>query len=479
VAIVAGSLGFTMSSSDSRPFRVRFAPSPTGYLHVGGARTALYNWIVAKQRGGTFVLRIEDTDEARNRPEWTTGIIDALAWIGIEPGPHFEGPYYQSALAADHLAAAARLITAGNAYYCDCTQEVVKARVGENGGYDGHCRDRGLEPGPGRPLRFRVTRPGSTTVVDLIRGEPVFDHEVIEDFVLLRGNGSVMFLLANVVDDITMGITMVVRAEEHLPNTPKQQMLWQALGQEPPTWAHVPLLVNEKRQKLSKRRDPVAMEMYRDEGYLPDAMRNYLMLLGWSPPDNQEMVPWSLIESAFALESVNSSPAFFDVKKLRAMNAEYIRAMSVSEFVEACSSRLRSADAPWPAELYSAAAFEAVAPVVQLRTEVLNDVPAQVAFLFTDVEPLEDEWAKSMKEPAAALLDETISAYESLPWTVDALKGELEAIAARREINVRKVQAPVRMAVTGRMVGIPLFEALEVLGRDRTLSRLRAARARL
>jgi glutamyl-tRNA synthetase len=307
----------------------------------------------------------------------------------------------------------------------------------------------------------------------------VFDHDVIEDFVLLRGNGSVMFLLANVVDDITMGITVVIRAEEHLPNTPKQQMLWNALGHEPPTWAHVPLLVNEKRQKLSKRRDPVAMEMYRDEGYLPDAMRNYLMLLGWSPPDDQEMVPWSLIESSFALESVNSSPAFFDVKKLRAMNAEYIRAMPVALFVEACSSRLHSADAPWPSESYSAAAFEAVAPVVQLRTEVLNDVPVQVAFLFTEVEPLDDEWAKSMKEPAAELLDETIAAYETLPWTVDALKGSLEAIAAAREVNVRKVQAPVRMAVTGRMVGIPLFEGLEVLGRDRTLNRLRAARARL
>jgi glutamyl-tRNA synthetase len=463
----------------SRPFRVRFAPSPTGYLHVGGARTALYNWIVAQQRDGVFVLRIEDTDEARNRPEWTTGIIDALAWIGIKPGRHFEGPYYQSSLASDHLAAAARLVASGDAYYCDCTQEAVKARVGENGGYDGHCRSLGLESGPGRPLRFKVPRPGSATVVDLIRGEPVFDHEVIEDFVLLRGNGSVMFLLANVVDDITMNITMVIRAEEHLPNTPKQQMLWHALGHEPPTWAHVPLLVNEKRQKLSKRRDPVAMEMYRDEGYLADAMRNYLMLLGWSPPDDQEIVPWSLIESSFALESVNSSPAFFDVKKLRAMNAEYIRAMPVESFVAACEPWLRAGDAPWPAENYSAAAFAAVAPVVQLRAEVLGDVPAMVSFLFTDVEPLSDEWAKSMKDPAAQYLDHVIASCEPLPWEADALKAELETIAAKYQVNVRKIQAPVRMAVTGRMVGIPLFEALEVLGRDRSLSRLRAARGRL
>lgn len=462
-----------------RPFRVRFAPSPTGYFHVGGARTALYNWLLAKQHEGTFVLRIEDTDEARNKPEWTEGIISALAWIGIAPGT-YEGPHFQSEYAATHLDAARKLFDDGNAYYCDCTQEAVRERVGPNKGYDGFCRDRQLGPAEGRPLRFKVPRPGSTTVVDLIRGEPVFDHDTIEDFVLLRGNGTVMFLLANVVDDMAMNISHVIRAEEHLPNTPKQQLLWQALDAEPPTWAHVPLLVNEKRQKLSKRRDPVAMEMYRDEGYLADAMKNYLMLLGWNPPGDEEIVPWSLIELSFKLEDVNSSPAFFDVKKLRAFNGEYIRALAVDDFTEACRPWLTGDKAPWSVERFDPAMWARMAPMVQTRVEVLGDVPGMVDFLFD--EPVRDDasWAKAMAAPAPALLDDAIDTFEALePWTADALKAELELIGTKHGLKLGKAQAPVRVAVTGRSVGPPLFEALEVLGRETTVRRLRAAREQL
>ncbi|NBT26305.1 MAG: glutamate--tRNA ligase, partial [Actinobacteria bacterium] len=234
---------------------VRFAPSPTGYFHVGGARTALYNWILAVRQGGTFVLRIEDTDESRNQPQWTQGIIDALAWLGIDSkDPHFEGPFFQSANAAEHVRAAERLFASGHAYYCDLTTEQIQERAKESGktGYDGYSRDRGLGPGEGRVLRFRVPE-GHTIVRDLVRGDVDFDNSTIEDFVLLRGNGTPVFLLANVVDDILMNITHVVRAEEHLPNTPKQQMLWDALGKNPPQWAHVPVLVNEQRKKLSKR----------------------------------------------------------------------------------------------------------------------------------------------------------------------------------------------------------------------------------
>ena len=309
--------------------RFRFAPSPTGFFHVGGARTALYNWALAKRLGGTFVLRIEDTDEARNQPEWTQGIIDALAWIGVrQDDPTFEGPYFQSQYAGAHIEAALRLFAEGKAYYCDLTSEQIQERSKTNGkqGYDGHSRDRGLEAGPGRVLRFRVPE-GRTIVNDLVRGRVEFANETIEDFVLLRGNGSPMFLLANVVDDITMRVSHVVRAEEHLPNTPKQQMIWDALGQTPPVWAHVPVLVNEQRKKLSKRRDKVALEQFRDEGYLPEAMINYLMTLGWAPQGETEIVPWSTIERDFRLEDVNHSPAFFDLKKLAAFNGEYIRAM--------------------------------------------------------------------------------------------------------------------------------------------------------
>ncbi|MGW0103382.1 glutamate--tRNA ligase, partial [Nocardia sp. NPDC003354] len=347
--------------------RVRFAPSPTGMFHVGGARSALQNWIFAKQQGGVFVLRIEDTDAARNKPEWTEGILSALEWIGIARGS-YEGPYFQSSYAGEHRAAAQRLYEGGRAYYCDCTREDVQARTGpQQRGYDGFCRDRGLGPGEGRALRFRTPDEGETVVVDLVRGEPTFENKLIEDFVIARGDGSPVFLLANVVDDMSMGITHVIRAEEHLPNTPKQQLLWDALGVKPPIWAHVPVVVNEKRQKLSKRRDKVALEAYRDEGYLADAMRNYLMLLGWAPSGDREIVPWSVIEEEFRLDEVNPSPAFFDEKKLRAFNGDYIRALPVEDFVAACQPWLTGTDTiappPWQPEEFDPAAFAAVAPL--------------------------------------------------------------------------------------------------------------------
>ncbi|NJP32937.1 glutamate--tRNA ligase [Micromonospora thermarum] len=465
--------------------RVRFAPSPTGMFHVGGARSALQNWIFAKQQGGVFVLRIEDTDAARNKPEWTEGILSALDWIGIARGS-YEGPYFQSSYAGEHRAAATRLYEGGRAYYCDCTREAVQARTGsQHSGYDGFCRDRGLEPGAGRALRFRTPDEGATVVVDLIRGEPTFENRHIEDFVIARGDGSPVFLLANVVDDMTMGITHVIRAEEHLPNTPKQQLLWDALGVKPPVWAHVPVVVNEKRQKLSKRRDKVALEAYRDEGYLADAMRNYLMLLGWAPSGDREIVPWSVIEDEFRLEEVNPSPAFFDEKKLRAFNGEYIRALPLAEFIAACQPWLTGTDTiappPWQPEEFDADVFAAVAPLAQTRIAVLSEIVPNVDFLFLE-SPLIDEaaWAKAMKEGAAELLDAAVAAFEALDsWDAESIKSALEAVGAERGLKLGKAQAPVRVAVTGRTVGLPLFESLEVLNRDRTLTRLRAARLRL
>ena len=464
--------------------RYRFAPSPTGFFHVGGARTALYNWALTLRQGGTFVLRIEDTDESRNQPQWTQGIIDALAWLGIEKShPQFEGPYFQSDNASAHVEAAMRLYAEGKAYFCDLTPDQVQERAKASGkpGYDGYSRDRGLEPGPGRVLRFRVPD-GETVVHDLVRGEVRFDNATIEDFVLLRGNGSPMFLLANVVDDQIMRITHVVRAEEHLPNTPKQQMLWEALGASAPTWAHVPVLVNEQRKKLSKRRDKVAVEQYREEGILADAMVNYLMTLGWAPQGDIEIVPWQRIVDEFRLEDVNHSPAFFDIQKLLAFNGEYIRAMSVDAFVKACEPVLSGPNVPWPSKNFDTAKFVAMAELVQTRVQVLADVPAMVDFLFLD-EPIVDDaaWTKSTKDAwAREVLIEMVAACEaSTEWTAANLKAALEAITESRELKLGKTQAPVRVAVTGRSVGPPLFESLEVLGRDSTIGRLRAAIARL
>jgi glutamyl-tRNA synthetase len=447
-------------------------------FHVGGARSALQNWIFARQHGGAFVLRIEDTDASRNRPEWTEGIIAALEWIGIARGS-YEGPYLQSAYAAEHAAAADRLFRDGRAYYCSCTREELQARTGsKHQGYDGFCRERGLGPGERHALRFRTPDEGTTTVVDLIRGEPTFDNQLIEDFVIVRSDGSPVFLLANVVDDITMEITHVIRAEEHLPNTPKQQLLWGALGQKPPIWAHVPVVVNEKRQKLSKRRDKVALEAYRDEGYLAAAIRNYLMLLGWAPRGDREIVPWSVIEDEFRIEDVNPSPAFFDERKLRAFNGEYIRALSVPEFIDACQPWLtgevgEARVAPWPPDSYDPGAFAAIAAHAQTRIVVLSEIVSLVDFLFL-AHPAIDEsaWAKVIPG-ADKLLADVVAGFEEVStWDAESLRAALESVAAAHDLKLGKAQAPVRVAVTGRSVGLPLFESLEVLGRDRTLARL-------
>ncbi len=440
----------------------------------------LYNWLHARQHGGTFILRIEDTDVERNRPEWTEGILSALRWIGVDWD---EGPYFQSQFAQEHLAAAQRLYQAGHAYYCDLTPEEVQARARAAGrpGYDGYSRDRGLGPGPGRVLRFRTPDTGTTVVRDLIRGEVVFDNAQLEDFVIVRSNGTPVFLLANVVDDMAMGITHVVRGEEHLPNTPKAQLLWEALGGGPlPVWAHVPVLVNEQRQKLSKRRDKVALESYRDEGYLPEAMVNYLMTLGWAPPGDREIVPFEEIRRTFRLEDVNSSPAFFDVRKLEAFNGEYIRALPVEEFIDRCEPWVRGPAAPWPPERFDPAVFAAMAPHVQTRVTTLSQVSGLVDFLFLEHPPLDEQaWAKAMGDRAAAVLDGTIAAYGTAPWDAESLKAALAAVGEANGLKLAKAQAPVRVAVTGRTVGPPLFESLEVLGRERTLERLDAARRRL
>jgi glutamyl-tRNA synthetase len=459
--------------------RYRFAPSPTGYFHVGGARTALYNWLLALKNNGTFVLRIEDTDESRNQPQWTQGIIDALAWIGIDSNdPHFEGPYFQSTNAEAHVAAAHKLFAAGHAYYCDLTTEQIQERAKAAGlnGYDGYSRDRGLAAGPGHVLRFKVPA-GKTIVHDTVRGEVEFDNSTIEDFVLLRGNGTPVFLIANVVDDMTMNITHVVRAEEHLPNTPKQQMLWDALGVTPPVWAHVPVLVNEQRKKLSKRRDKVAVEQYREEGILPEAMVNYLMTLGWAPIGDTEIVPWEQIVQEFSLESVNHSPAFFDIKKLQAFNGEYIRKMPLEDFVDAANNILTSAAATWPAERYKPEVFAAMAPLVQTRVAVMAEVVDMVDFLFMAEPPIDDAaFTKAFSADfAIPTLTQIATAFETIEWNAESIKQAVEAVGTEHEVKLGKLQGPLRIAITGRSVGPPLFEPIELLGRDESLRRIRAA----
>lgn len=459
--------------------RVRIAPSPTGYFHVGTARTALYNWLVARQQEGVFVLRIEDTDVARGKEEWVSGILSALEWLGIGWD---EGPYRQSENRASHVAAAEALYQAGAAYYCDCSREDVQARSADKGGsgYDGYCRDRGLAPGPGRALRFAVPREGETVVRDIVRGEVSFSHSDLDDFVVTRSDGSPLFLLSNMVDDRDMEITQVIRGEDHLSNTPRYQLLWKALSSAPlPTFAHLPMLVNEKRQKLSKRRDPVALEDYIKEGYLPDAMCNYLALLGWGPEDEDEILSREQLVEQFSLERVKHSPAFFDPVKLRHFNGVWMRRLGTEDFVKRSVPFLEEAelgDVPGPS-----GAFEAIAPAVRERVSTLSEVPAMVDFLFLE-EPRWDErdWSKTASDPGAAeVLRGAEQAYTDLQWSAAQIEQATRDLGERLGLSLRKTQAPIRVAITGRSVGPPLFESLEVLGPKRTLARLQGARVRL
>jgi len=465
----------------SRP-RVRFAPSPTGYFHVGSARTALFNWLFARRSGGTFLLRIEDTDVERNREEWVDGIVSAMAWLGMAPD---EPLVRQSTRLDAHLAAVDRLWDAGVLYACDCSRQAVEARTRGNAvpGYDGYCRDRGL-PRQGHALRFRVPDEGSTVVHDLIRGDVEFPHVAIEDFVVVKSTGQPLFVLANVVDDVDMAITHVIRGEDLLPSTPKGVLIWRALLGDTvplPSFAHLPMLVNERRQKLSKRRDPVAVELYREQGYLAEAFVNYLALLGWSPPDGREILPLADIVAMFRLEDVNHSPAFFDVQKLTHINGEYIRAMPTDRFVTACRPWVQGPSAPWPPERFDEAVFAAVAPLVQERVATLGEVPGMVDFLFLEQPVLEDASvaAVAADELSPAILRAALDAYRSCPWEAGALHAVTLAVAEGLGRKLGKAQAPIRVAVTGRRVGPPLFESMAVLGREPVLRRLQALLERL
>ena len=464
--------------------RVRFAPSPTGYLHIGGARTALFNWLFARHMGGEMLLRIEDTDAERSQPELIEAIFTALDWLGID----FDGePVHQSDRLADHVAAAEKLLADGSAYRCDCTQDAVKARNEQAGGppgYDGFCRDRDVQPGPGVVVRFRTPDEGTTSFDDLVRGEVSFENANLEDFVIVRSSGLPMFLVANAVDDAAMGITHIVRGEDLINVTPKVLLLRQALGiTEVPVFAHLPLIVNEQRKKLSKRRDDVSVGDYIDRGYLPEAMVNYLATLGWGAPDGVEIRPLSEIVELFRLEDVNASSAFFDLKKLAHFNGEYIRQLALDDFIARVQPWVHGPDVPWAADAFDADAFAALAPLVQQRVKRLDEVPGYVDFLFLDQPEVDDDsWQKVMvkgHDRAVLVLDAMIDLLGTVEWTAPAINDAVIGWIDANELSRSKDQAPIRVAVTGRTVGPPLWESLAALGRDRTIERLRAARAQL
>ena len=454
-------------------FRTRFSPAPTGYLHVGSARAALFCWLAARHNKGELMLRVEDTNAELYRPEFLDNLLWTLEWLGLE----FDGEtVFQSTRAERYAEVTAHLVESGRAYGCDCTTEVVKERT-KGSGYDGHCRDRGLVPGPGIAARFRVPDEGATEFDDIVRGHVAFEHSKIDDFVVQRADGSAVFFVPNAVDDLDMEITHVVRGEDLLNTTPKVLLIRRAMvgGDRipEPTYAHLPLLVNEARKKLSKRRDDVSVEDYRDRGYLAEAMSNYLAVLGWGPPDGIEIRPREEIIELFRLEDVVPSSAFFDKQKLDHFNATYLRAMSPAVAIEAAGQWL-------PAEL--GPELNDLAPHIQERARTLQEFGEMAAFLVgddVDIDPA--SWAKGVERlpAAAAILESAAGAYAAAEWVPEVLHATTQGIAEEHGLGLSKAQAPIRVSVTGQTVGPPLFESLVALGRERTLHRIEVARKRL
>ena len=434
-----------------------------------------------------MVLRVEDTDAALKTQEYVDAIIEPLQWLGLDWD---SGPHFQSERRDLHSDAIEQLVADGSAYYCDLTRAEIEERCAEAGlpaGYHGWSRERNVKDGPGVVVRFRCPDDGATVVDDIVRGRVSFPNESLEDFVIRRGDGSPTFHLANAVDDHDMGITHVVRGEDLLNTTPRVQLIWQALGFGTlPHYAHLPLLVNAKRQKLSKRRDDVALDNYRRRGYLPEAMVNYLALLGWGPPDEVEIRPLEEIVALFDLDAVKPAPAFFDPARLDHMNSVYIKALSTDQFAERAEPFLTGADAPWPPEQYDRGIVRALAGELQQRIAHLDEAAGWIDWILCpDVTYDEKAWHKSIVKGRAAaevleavvsqLADDDFSSAERLEAIIMGVGDELTASIGQR---VRS-QPPVRVALTGTAAGLPLWEPMRLLGKDQTLSRLRKAMSRL
>jgi len=459
--------------------RVRFSPAPTGFLHVGSARAALFNWLYARHTGGALVLRIEDTDTDRSTQEHVEAIGSHLRSLGID----WDEEYRQSDRFDRYLKAVDGMAEAGHVYRCDCTQDAVAARSAERaaasgvsgaGGYDGHCRDRDVAPGQGVVVRFRTPDEGVTGWDDVVRGRVEFDNALLEDFVVVRSNGVPMFHVANAYDDLDMNITHVIRGEDLVNTTPRVLLLRQAMGAaESPVYAHLPLIVNQQRKKLSKRRDDVSVGDYLDRGYLPEALRNYLVTLGWGPKDGVEVRPIEEIIEMFDIVDINKAPAFFDHKKLDHVNAEYIRALEVEQFIDLTRPYIEAFQPP-----ISEALFARHAAPVQQRVKRLAEAPDFLDWVVGEPrEPSDKDWRKVMgKEGVAEVLDGVIGRLETEPWTAEAVEAAVMGVG--EELG-HKSQLPVRMAVTGSRSGLPLFEQMVELDRAVILERLQAARAKL
>jgi glutamyl-tRNA synthetase len=446
--------------------RLRFAPSPTGALHIGGARTALYNWLAARHEGGALVLRIEDTDRERSTPENVEQILDAMRWLELDWD---EGPISQAERAPNHEAALARLLESGAAYRDPATAMDVKAWKAEHGAGSGYRGTPSEEPGAA--IRLRVPDAGETVVEDLLRGPVAFPNASYDDFVIARGDGSVLYNFAVAVDDAEMGITDVVRGDDHLSNTPKQLLVFAALGHRPPRYAHLPLLHGPDGKKLSKRHGAASVQELRDSGYLPGAVRNYLALLGWGTDDDTTLMSTEELVRRFRVADVGKAAAIFDEKKLRWLNGRFMRALPPDEYVGAVSRHLgRESDE----RLRGACA------IVQEKAQTLDEVWPLIRFLFEP--PVDDPkaWAKVMKEGSGAMLEAAAEVLQEVePFLPGAIEAALAPLPERFEVKPGKLYQPIRVAITGSSVSPGIFESLAALGCEQTIERLKAAVARL
>ncbi len=487
-----------MSNMADGEVRVRFAPSPTGFLHVGGARTALFNWLFARNQGGKFILRIEDTDLERSTEESYQAIIDAMKWLGLDwdEGPIVGGdygPYAQSERRDLYREWAQRLLQEGKAYYCFCSSEMLtgmreeQKKQGKDPKYDGRCKlllpdEVGHRIAEGQPhvIRFKMPQEGETVVHDIVRGDVTFNNTQLDDFVIIKSDGYPTYNFAVTVDDALMKISHVIRGEDHLSNTPKQIRLYHELGIEPPRYAHVPLILGEDKTRLSKRHGATSVGQFKTDCYLPEAMVNYLALLGWAYDDKTELFSRDDLVQKFSLERVSSTGAVFDYAKLQWMNAEYMKHRSLDDKVTLVLPHLEAAGlitSPLDDEMMQF--IRQLVEVVGERVKVANQIPEHVGFFFTEDVDYDPEAAeKFLKQhyvgPAFKILEERLSALEEFEQAT--IEPVMRGLVSEMGMKARDLFQPVRVALTGTRQSPGLFEVMVLLGKDKVLARLRRAR---
>jgi glutamyl-tRNA synthetase len=458
--------------------RVRFAPSPTGYLHIGGVRTALFNWLYARQQHGIFILRIEDTDQSRSTDESIKAIIDGMKWVGLDWD---EGPYRQTERMDLYRSHAMQLLEEGQAYWCVCKAEELEARrkeaeaKGLSPRYDGRCRNLAITIPTGEAaLRFKAPQEGQTVIDDLIKGKIVFDNTVLDDLIILRSNGYPTYNFSVVVDDALMKITHVVRGDDHLTNTPRQVPIFQALGFPVPQFGHLPMILGADKTRLSKRHGATSIMAYKDMGYLPDAMVNYLVRLGWSHGDQEIFTRQELIEK-FSWDHVQKSAAVFNPEKLIWMNAEYIKTSPPSQIAQRLVPLLEASGLRDEVRTVSAEWLAQLVVLVRERAKTLTDMVMWVTPYFGQTVAFDEEAAKKFLTRAMApVLSMLLARLEAFPtFSKQEWEESFKKFVEEEGMKMGQLAQPVRVALTGRTASPGLFEVIEVLGRDRTLLRLR------